>query len=134
MTQQPPWADQGQSGGSQPPSYGTQPPTYGQQPGQAYPPQPAPQYGSPYAQYQGPPPPRTNTMAIIALVAAFVFAPAGLVLGLMALKEINRTGEEGRGLALAGAIIGGIATGFIVLAFVLPLVFWIFGMGVVSTF
>ena len=63
----------------------------------------------------------TNTMAILALVLAFVFAPAGLVLGIIARKQIRQTGEDGAGLALAGIIVGGIATAL----FVLIIVFWI---------
>jgi Domain of unknown function (DUF4190) len=131
-------------GGSDPsqgrPGYGQQPPAgpqgYGQaygQPGYAqqpygqpgYAPQPygqpgygqaAPAYGPPvgYApQWTRP----TNTMAILALVMAFVFAPAGIVLGVIARKQIRQTGEQGDGLALAGIIVGGIATAFFVLIF-----------------
>ena len=62
----------------------------------------------------------TNTTAILALVLSFAFAPAGIVLGVMARKQIRQTGEDGDGLALAGIIIGSIATGFIVLG----IVFW----------
>jgi hypothetical protein len=58
-------------------------------------------------------------MAILALVLAFMFAPAGLVLGIMARKQIRRTGEEGDGLALAGIIVGGIFTAIFVLMIVL---------------
>lgn len=84
-----------------PPAYG--PPGYAAPPGQAsygvpgYPP-----YG-----YRAP----TNTMAILSLVFAFVFAPVGLGLGIAARKQIARTGEEGSGLALAGMIVGGVFTG-----------------------
>ena len=52
----------------------------------------------------------TNAMAILALVTAFVFAPAGIILGVMARKQIRQTGEDGDGLALAGIVIGSIAT------------------------
>jgi hypothetical protein len=90
------------------------PPGYGAPP--AYPP---PGHGPPY---HGPPPgylpsyPRpTNTLAILALVLAFVFAPAGLVLGIMARRQIRQTGEEGDGLALAGIIVGGIGCALVVL-------------------
>jgi hypothetical protein len=60
-------------------------------------------------------------MAILSLVLAFVFAPAGLILGIIARKQIRQTGEDGAGLALAGIIVGGIFTAF----FVLLIVFWI---------
>ena len=58
-------------------------------------------------------------MAILALVLAFVFAPAGVVLGVMARKQIRQTGEQGDGLALAGIIVGAIACAFWILAIVL---------------
>jgi hypothetical protein len=61
-------------------------------------------------------------MAILALVFAFVFAPAGIVLGVMARKQIRETGEEGDGLALAGVIVGSIVTGIWVLVVVLWIV------------
>jgi hypothetical protein len=49
-------------------------------------------------------------------VLAFVFAPAGLVLGIVARRQIRQTGEEGDGLALAGIIIGAIVTAMFALA------------------
>jgi hypothetical protein len=60
-------------------------------------------------------------MAILALVMAFVFAPAGLILGIVARKQIRQTGEDGDGLALAGMIVGGIFTAI----FVVLIVLWI---------
>jgi hypothetical protein len=63
----------------------------------------------------------TNSLAILSLVLAFVFAPAGLVTGIVARRQIKRTHEDGDGLALAGIIVGGIATAF----FVLLIVVWI---------
>ncbi len=81
-------------------------------------------YGGPqYRRGYGPPPgygyPRpTNTLAILALVMAFVVSPVGLVLGIVARRQIRQTGEQGDGLALAGIIVGGIGTALGVLAFV----------------
>ncbi len=71
----------------------------------SYPQGPPPQQG-----YYPPPPqgPPTNTMAIISLVCAFVFAPAGLICGFIARKQIRESGEAGQGLALAGIIISAI--------------------------
>jgi len=63
----------------------------------------------------------TNVLAILSLVFAFVFAPAGLVLGVLARKQIRRTGEDGDGMALAGIIVGAITT----VLFVLVIVVWI---------
>lgn len=50
--------------------------------------------------------PSTNTLAIVALVCSFFVALAGIVCGHIALSQIRRTGESGRGLALAALIIG----------------------------
>jgi uncharacterized membrane protein len=101
---------------SPPPGYG--PPGYGP-PGYGPPGYPPPGYGAPGypPQWRRP----TNTLAILALVLSFVFAPAGLVLGLMARKQIRRSGEEGEGLALAGIIVGSIFTAL----FLLMLLGWI---------
>ncbi|MGB9377968.1 MAG: DUF4190 domain-containing protein [Mycobacteriales bacterium] len=66
------------------------------------------QQGPPPGGYYPPPPPQgppTNTLAIISLVGAFVFAPAGLICGIIARKQIRQSGEAGDGLALAGIII-----------------------------
>jgi hypothetical protein len=60
----------------------------------------------------------TNTMAILALVFAFVFAPAAIALGVVARRQIRETGEQGDGLALAGIIVGSIFTAFFVLMIV----------------
>ena len=96
-----------------PPGYGGQPP-YGQP---AYGPPPGygvPGYGFPPG-YGYPRP--TNTLAILSLVMAFVFSPVGLVLGIVARRQIRQTGEQGDGLALAGIIVGGIGTALAVLGF-----------------
>ncbi|MGY1764128.1 DUF4190 domain-containing protein [Geodermatophilus sp. SYSU D00779] len=91
------------------PAYGP-PPGYGGQPGYG-----VPGYGLPPG-YVYPRP--TNTLAILSLVMAFVFSPVGLVLGIVARRQMRQTGEQGEGLALAGIIIGGIGTALAVLAFV----------------
>ena len=110
---------------------GYAPPQYGQpqyaQPGYAQPGYPPPGYGAP-----GHPPVYvrpTNTMAILALVMAFVFAPAGLILGIVARKQIRQTGEDGDGLALAGIIVGGIVTAI----FVFFIVLWIVAFATLSS-
>jgi peptidyl-prolyl cis-trans isomerase B (cyclophilin B) len=103
----------------------TPPPPYGE-----YPPPPQggyqpPPYGYPAGipGYGYPQPKTTNTMAIIALVCAFVFAPLGILFGHISLSQINKTGEEGRGLAIAGLIIGYLVTVLTVLVIVLSIVF-----------
>ncbi|WP_309118041.1 DUF4190 domain-containing protein [Saccharothrix sp.] len=85
-----------------------------------------------------PPPPRgTNGMAIAALICAFVFAPAGIVLGIVAKNQIKRTGEDGRGLATAGIVLGSVFTVLGIIAIILWVVavYWIVREGgeIVST-
>ena len=60
-----------------------------------------PPYGYGYPAQMG-----TNTLAILALVFAFIFAPAAIVLGIVARKQIRGTGEQGMGLATAGMVCG----------------------------
>ncbi len=64
--------------------------------------------------------PRTNTLAIVSLVAAFVFWPAGIICGFIARQQIRASGEAGDGMALAGIIIS------IAAAFLMSLVFILF--------
>jgi peptidyl-prolyl cis-trans isomerase B (cyclophilin B) len=59
----------------------------------------------PYDPYRAGPRP-TNGLAIAALVCAFLFAPLGIVFGHLSLSQIRRSGEEGRGIALAGTVLG----------------------------
>ena len=44
----------------------------------------------------------TNTLATLSVVFAFVFAPAGAILGHVGLSQIHETGERGRDRALVG--------------------------------
>ncbi|MEV8272866.1 DUF4190 domain-containing protein [Microbacterium sp. NPDC077184] len=111
------------------------PPAYGP-PAGAAPSYPAPSgYAAPaYPQgasspqgYGYPSAPKTNTLAIVSLVsslAALVVLPfigslVGVITGHMSLSQIKRTGENGRGLALAGTIVGWVGLGFIVLGLLL---------------
>jgi hypothetical protein len=101
------------------PQYGQQQP-YGQPPG--YPPQPV------YVPVAG-----TNTMAILALVFAFIFAPVAIVLGHLAKKQIRQTGEQGDGLATAGLWLGYIFTGLGVLLCAFYVIVIIFAVNSGST-
>lgn len=101
-----------------PPPYGGHPPQYG-----AYPPPPYGGYPPTYAGYPQPQP--TNTLAIASLVCAFVFAPLGIIFGHISLSQIKKSGEEGRGLALAGLIISYLFTAFMIVVLVWVVVFFI---------
>ena len=94
-----------------------QQPQFQQQPQYQQPQYQQPEYQQPQYQYQQPqyqyPPAyqqpvsqgRTNTMAILSLVFAFVFWPLGIVFGHMGRRQIRRTGESGSGMATAGLVI-----------------------------
>lgn len=69
-----------------------------------------------------PGPGATNTMAVLALVFAFVFSPLGVVFGILGRRQIRQTGEGGRGMATAGIWIGGISVALGIAAAVLAVV------------
>lgn len=48
----------------------------------------------------------TNIFAILALVLGFFTGILGIVFGHIALYQIQRTGQAGKGMALAGLVIG----------------------------
>ena len=108
---------------SVPPPY--PPPGY---PSSAFPPPYQPQYGTgPYDPYQVGRPQGTNGQAIGALVAATVGIPlcfcvipsiVAIVLGIVAMNETRRTGQEGHSMALAAVIIAGITIAFTVVFYV----------------
>ncbi|WNY33058.1 DUF4190 domain-containing protein [Curtobacterium flaccumfaciens] len=62
---------------------------------------------------------RFNVMAIVGFVLAFVVNIAGLVVSIIALSQIKKTGERGRGLALAGVIISALSVVFGILWIIL---------------
>jgi hypothetical protein len=64
---------------------------------------------------------KINGLAIAALVCAFVLAPAGIVLGHVALAQIKKTGEGGRPLAMTGLALGYIFT-IVIVVFVVVMV------------
>jgi len=107
------------------------PPEPPQQPGQPQPPAP-PQPGAyvppaapnPYAAAPQPyaPPAQIEGLAIGALIGGILFWPVGVVLGIMALSKIKKTGNGGRGFAIAGLILSGV--GFI--GMILSIVFFVF--------
>lgn len=85
----------------------------------------APPYPGPYPYPPYPyPPRRTNAMAIASLVCAFVFAPLAILFGHLSLSQIKRSGEEGRGMAIAGLVIGYVVTVGTVLMLVAGVLFF----------
>ncbi|MFI5061654.1 MAG: DUF4190 domain-containing protein [Actinomycetales bacterium] len=94
-------------------------PNVPQQPSYTQP--PAPRYGEAAPGY-APVQPRYNTLAIVAFILAFFVSIVGIILGFVALSQIKRTGEQGRGLALAAVIIGFVE---IVIGVIFAIIFFI---------
>lgn len=65
---------------------------------------PPPPEAQPFPSHQGsaPVPAGTNTMAILAIVFAFVFSPLGIFFGVRGRKQTAQTGQDGRKLATIG--------------------------------
>jgi hypothetical protein len=102
---------------------------YGQQPGQPYGQQPGQPYGMPQYPYGYPPQPKPQQNAILALVLSCVgfvtcgiTAIVGIIFGHIAMGKIKRGEEDGRGLALAGLIVGYVVIAGWVLYFVIILI------------
>ncbi|QBE49872.1 DUF4190 domain-containing protein [Leucobacter triazinivorans] len=99
-------------------------PQPGQQPGFAAappvggaPPQP-PVAGPPnaYPQPVGAPQAPLNALALVSFIGSFFVSLVGIICGHIALSQIKRRGERGRGFALAGTIIGYVALAGTILA------------------
>ncbi len=132
MTNPPPYPP---ANPSNPPAYPAQAPVAPAQapgyPAQAYPAQAPVVYPAQPQAGAWPPPPygtpsRTNTMAILAIIFGFVFSVLGIVFGHIALSQIKRTGESGRGLALTGLIVGYVSVGLGVVFLILYVLYFAF--------
>lgn len=104
-------------------SYGSAPSSYGSAPAYGY------GYGAPA---------KTNTLAIVSLIssiASFVILPiigsiVGVITGHMSLNQLKTSGEQGRGMALAGTIVGWVGLGLTILGIIAAIVFFSFFMAV----
>lgn len=131
----------------------------------ATPPPPPPGYGTPAqpgygapgqgAAYGGPgsttpqayatgPAAKTNVLAIVSLIASiagivifwFIGSVVGIICGHISLNQIKKTGEEGRGLAVAGLIVGyvGVALSLIAAIIVAISIWFAVTYGTVTTY
>ena len=91
---------------------------------------PAPTPEQPYSAQPYSAQAKTNVLAIISLVAAFVFPLAGIVTGHIALSQIRKTGEQGRGLAKAGLILSYV---FVALGIIITVIYIIIIVAVASS-
>lgn len=130
-----------------PPAPSIQPPTI-QQPGAPVPPQAAPQapqaaqqapqpgaLAAPPAPPVPPMPPQPgqpgmpmgapqaqapmNTLALVAFIGSFFVGLVGIICGHISLGQIKKSGERGRGFALAGTIIGYVSTVGVIIAIIM---------------
>ncbi len=120
----------------QPPSYGAAP-AYGSAPAPSY--GTAPAYGpgagyapAPYGAYA---PVKTNTLAVISMIASivgfiwilpFIGSLGGVIMGHISLKQIATSGEKGRGMALAGLIVGYVGLALFVIGVIAFFAFFAF--------
>ena len=59
---------------------------------------------------------KTNGISILAIVLGFVFPVGGIIAGAVALAQIKRTGEKGRGLAITGIVAGAVISVLAIIA------------------
>jgi hypothetical protein len=72
----------------------------------------------------------TNTLAIIALICSFIFPPAGLILGIISLVQINKNpNQSGKGLAVAAIVLSSV---FMLLAILFTFFILAFSIGLFS--
>ena len=80
------------------------------------------------------PVPSTNTLALIGFIGVWFVSIVGIVLGIMAQRQIQVTGEAGAGLAKAAVILGVVFTVLQVLFFIVWAVFFFSAVAASPTF
>jgi uncharacterized protein YacL len=90
---------------------------------------------TPYTGAAAPANERWNVLAIIGFVLAFFVSLGAVICGHIALSQIKRTGEKGRGLALAAVILGyiGLVFGLIAIIAYVGLIAAAVSSGAIST-
>jgi Domain of unknown function (DUF4190) len=73
----------------------------------AGPPMAQPGYGPP-GYVPAAPAPRWNVLSIVALISAFFIPLLAVVLGWVSVRQIARTGEQGKPLAIVALVLGGL--------------------------
>ena len=58
---------------------------------------------------------KTNTLAIVGLILSIFLSFIGGIVSLVALTQIKKTGEKGKGFAIAGVIIGFVPLGLLII-------------------
>lgn len=117
------------------------PPDYSAQQRQVPGPPPAPAYQTPQAGYapaayqEKPVPVNTkvsdlNAFALVSIIVTFLVPVAGIIFGHIALSQIKRTGDAGRGIALTAVIYGYVVfvSAFILIFAYISLIFTVIGI------
>jgi hypothetical protein len=65
-----------------------------------------------------------NALSIVGFIFAFIIPPVGFILGIVALSHINKTGEKGKGLAIAAVVLGAVFF-FILIFMILVGISWV---------
>ena len=66
--------------------------------------------------------PKNNTLAIVGFILSFIIPIVGLILCIIALVQIKKTGEKGKGLAVAGIILFGVLALIVIIAIIVSFV------------
>ncbi len=99
----------------------TGPDAFRDEPIQPTPNVPTPSTGAPFVPFVTAP--KTNTLAIVSFVSSFFIGLVAIITGHIALAQIRARGELGRGFALAGLIIGYVATAVVAILVVFAIIF-----------
>ncbi|MGO1435571.1 MAG: DUF4190 domain-containing protein [Canibacter sp.] len=74
-----------------------------------------------------------NTLSVVGFILAFIVGPVGAILSHISLSQIKKRFERGRGLAIAGIIIGWVATAIWLISIVTIIIFGVVAANQVST-
>jgi hypothetical protein len=67
----------------------------------------------------------TNTMALVGFVMSFFNGLVGLILSIIGMSQIKKTGEPGKGYALAGIIMSAISMFLSLIFYVIYFIYFI---------
>ena len=66
---------------------------------------------------------RISGLAIIGVILAFILPPLGLIVSLIAKKDVSSNGEDGKTLAIVGIIVGILGTLVLLSIFIIGMIF-----------
>lgn len=73
----------------------------------------------------------SNTMALVGFVMSFFNSLIGLIFSIIGMNQIKKTGEPGKGFALAGIIISAVS---LVLTILIVIIYFIILLGIAASF